>query len=63
MLANWYGSDNETNREITAEEMTVYAGKKLGDWLEFIDPRGKKVQATCQEYNDHLVAVHNIRRI
>lgn len=48
-------SDNSA-RTPPAEAIAACVNKRLGDSVEFTTPHGKTIIATCQEYEDHLVA-------
>jgi hypothetical protein len=45
------------NQEPPAEAFTACIDKQLGDHVEFTDQRGELIKATCQDFNDHLVAI------
>ncbi len=49
--------DNQEDQAPPEEAFTACIGKQTGDYVEFTDQRGELLKATCQDYNDHLVAV------
>jgi hypothetical protein len=51
------GPDNGHSDEIPVEAIEVCVGKNIGDFVEFTDLKGMTIKATCQDYDDHLVAV------
>lgn len=50
------GTDTDSE-EPPPEAIAACDEKELGDYVEFTTPRGETIKASCQEYEDHLVAV------
>ncbi|WP_136808235.1 hypothetical protein [Desulfosediminicola flagellatus] len=50
-------NDKQEDREPPEEAFTACEGKQVGDNVEFTTSNGQLLQATCQDYNDHLVAM------
>ncbi|TKB12250.1 hypothetical protein [Desulforhopalus sp. IMCC35007] len=51
------GSEKRHTNEISVEAIDACVGKDVGDYVEFTDSTGRTVKATCQDYDDHLVAL------
>jgi hypothetical protein len=51
------GSEKGRSDEISVEAIDACVGKNVGDYVEFTDSKGGTVKATCQDYEDHLVAL------
>jgi hypothetical protein len=50
-------SDSKEEPAPPEEAFTACIGKQVGDYVQFTDQKGELLKATCQDYNDHLVAV------
>ena len=52
----------QENTVIPVEAFAACEKKQSGDVITFIDSRGETITATCQDYDDHLVAIPDKRK-